>query len=196
VVVLQWWWRCYFGGSVERGVRLAVVDLESAVWWWICVVVVFVWWWLWSGGREHRKRRSCFCCCLRGGCVVARGVWWWLMGWSVGFIGFRGVWCWFLVRINGGFLVVNGSFWWWWRWWWWLCFLWVFFYEFVVGGVFKYTDVRWCGLFKVRLHEFLVGLMVILERFFNGLAQDLFLLLRRRLNFGFWRWLLGLLFSF
>ena len=22
--------------------------------------------------------------------------------------------------------------------WWWLCFLWVFFYEFVVNGVFKY----------------------------------------------------------
>jgi hypothetical protein len=32
-------------------------------------------------------------------------------------------------------------------------------------------------LFKVRLHGFLVSLMVILERFFNGLAQDLFLLL-------------------
>jgi len=35
---------------------------------------------------------------------------WWLMGGPVGFIGFRDGWCWFLVRINGGFLVVNGSF--------------------------------------------------------------------------------------
>ena len=47
--------------------------------------------------------------------------------------------------------------------------------------------VRLCGLFKVRLHGFLVGLMVILERFFSGLAQDLFMLLRRHLDFGFWR---------
>ena len=45
--------------------------------------------------------------------------------------------------------------------------------------------VRRCGLFKVRLDGFLVGLMVILERFCNGLTQDLFLLLRRRLDFGF-----------
>lgn len=28
----------------------------------------------------------------------------------MGFIGFRGCWCCFLVWINGGFLVVNGSF--------------------------------------------------------------------------------------
>lgn len=40
---------------------------------------------------------------------------------------------------------------------------------------------------KVRLHGFLVGLMIILEGFCNGLAQDLFLLLRMRLDFGFWR---------
>jgi len=59
--------------------------------------------------------------------------------------------------------------------------------SFVVDGVFKYTDVSWRGLFKVRLYGFLVGLLVILERFFNGLAQDLFLLLRRRLDFSFWR---------
>jgi len=59
--------------------------------------------------------------------------------------------------------------------------------SFVVDGVFSYMDVSWCGLFKVRLHEFLVGLMVILERFFNGLTQDLFLLYRRRLYFSFWR---------
>jgi len=45
--------------------------------------------------------------------------------------------------------------------------------------------VKRCGLFKVGLHGFLVSLMVILEKFFNGLAQDLFLLLRRRLDFGF-----------
>jgi len=57
---------------------------------------------------------------------------------------------------------------------WWLCFLWFLFYEFNIDGVFKYMDVRRCGLFKVRLHGFLVGLMVILEGFFNGLAQDLF----------------------
>jgi len=44
---------------------------------------------------------------------------------------------------------------------------------------------------KVWLHEFLVGLMVILEGFCNGLTQDLFLLLRRRLDFGFWRCLFG-----
>ena len=42
--------------------------------------------------------------------MVARGVWWWLMGGSVGFIVFRGGWCWFLVSINGGFLMVNDSF--------------------------------------------------------------------------------------
>jgi hypothetical protein len=65
--------------------------------------------------------------------------------------------------------------------------LWVYFYEFVVDGVFKYMIVRRCGLFKVRLHGFLVGSMVILERFFNGLTQDLFLLLRMRLDFGFYR---------
>jgi len=65
--------------------------------------------------------------------------------------------------------------------------LWVFFYELVGDEVFKNMDVRRCGLFKVRLHEFLVGLMVILERFFNGLTQDLFLLFHRRLDFGFWR---------
>jgi hypothetical protein len=47
--------------------------------------------------------------------------------------------------------------------------------------------VRRYGLFKMRVHGFLVGLMVILERFFNGMAQDLFLLLRRRLDFDFWR---------
>ncbi len=41
----------------------------------------------------------------------------------------------------------------------------------------------------------MVGLMVILERFFNGLTQDLFLLFHRRLDFGFWRWFLGLVFS-
>lgn len=40
---------------------------------------------------------------------------------------------------------------------------------------------------KVRLPEFLVGLMVILDGFCNSLAQDLFLLLLRRLEFGFWR---------
>jgi len=40
---------------------------------------------------------------------------------------------------------------------------------------------------KVRLHRFLVGLLVILEGFCNSLAQDLFLLLRVRLEFGFWR---------
>jgi hypothetical protein len=62
-----------------------------------------------------------------------------------------------------------------------------FFYEFVVDGVFKYMDARRCGLFKVRLHVFVVGLMVILGKFFNGFVQDLFLLLRRRLDFGFWR---------
>jgi len=45
--------------------------------------------------------------------------------------------------------------------------------------------VRLRGLFKVRLHGFLVGLMVILERFFNGLTQDLFMLLHRRLDFDF-----------
>ena len=50
---------------------------------------------------------------------------------------------------------------------WWLCFLWVFFYGFVVNDVFKYMDIRRCDLFKVWLHEFLVGLMVILERFFQ-----------------------------
>jgi len=93
----------------------------------------------------------------------------------------RGGWCWFLVimLVVSGFwwglmvvfVVVNGSFggdgfcggacgge-------WWLCFLWFLFYEFVVDGVFKYMDVRRCGLFKVRLHGFLVGLMVILEGF-------------------------------
>lgn len=37
--------------------------------------------------------------------------------------------------------------------------------SYVVDGVFKYTDVSWCGLFKVRLHGFLVGFIVILERF-------------------------------
>jgi len=40
---------------------------------------------------------------------------------------------------------------------------------------------------KVRLHEFLVGLMVILDEFGNGLAQDFFMLLLRRLDFGFWK---------
>jgi hypothetical protein len=75
------------------------------------------------------------------------------MGGSVGFIVFRGGWCWFLVSINGGFLMVNDSFggggdacggya---------FC---GFSYEFVVDGVFKHTHVRWCGLFKVRLHGF------------------------------------------
>ena len=39
----------------------------------------------------------------------------------------------------------------------------------------------------MRLHGFLVGLMVILDGFCNGLAQDLFLLLLRRLDIGFWR---------
>lgn len=70
------------------------------------------------------------------------------------------------------FLVVNGIFWWWWCFWWLVVvvLLWVFFHEFVVDGVFKYTNVRWYGLFKVRLHGFLVSLMVILERFFNGLV--------------------------
>ena len=57
---------------------------------------------------------------------------------------------------------------------WWLCFLWFLLYEFVVDGVFKYMDVRRYGLFTVRLHRFLVGLMIILEGFFNGLTQDLF----------------------
>jgi len=59
--------------------------------------------------------------------------------------------------------------------------------SFVVDGVFNYTDVSWCGLFKVRLHGSLVGLMVILERFFNNLRKDLFLLYQRRLDFSFWR---------
>ncbi|KEH18352.1 transmembrane protein, putative [Medicago truncatula] len=40
---------------------------------------------------------------------------------------------------------------------------------------------------KVRLPGFLVGLMVILDGFCNSLAQDLFLLLLRHLEFGFWR---------
>jgi len=39
----------------------------------------------------------------------------------------------------------------------------------------------------VRLHGFLEGLMVLLEGFCNGLAQDLFLLLHGCLDFGFWR---------
>jgi len=77
--------------------------------------------------------------------------------------------------------------------------LWVFFYEFVVHGVFKYLggDFTCAQLHfncaqlqkrsKVRLHAFLVGLMVILDEFCNGLAQDLFLLLLRHLYFGFWR---------
>jgi len=50
--------------------------------------------------------------------------------------------------------------------------------------------VLYCALqkrSKVRLHRFLVGLLVILEGFCNGLTQDLFLLLRGRLDFGFWR---------
>ncbi|RHN72705.1 hypothetical protein MtrunA17_Chr2g0290671 [Medicago truncatula] len=83
--------------------------------------------------------------------------------------------------------------------WWWLCFLWIFFYEFVVNGVFKYLggDFTCAELRfnfaqlqkrnKVRLHEFLVGLIVIFDGFCNGLSQDLFLLLLRRLDFGFWR---------
>jgi hypothetical protein len=50
--------------------------------------------------------------------------------------------------------------------------------SFVVDEVFKYTDVSWCGLFKVRLHGFLVGLLVNLERFFNGLEGVFGLLLK------------------
>jgi len=37
---------------------------------------------------------------------------------------------------------------------WWLCFLWVFLYEFVVDGVFKYMDVGRCGLFKCGYMSF------------------------------------------
>ncbi|RHN48766.1 hypothetical protein MtrunA17_Chr7g0267271 [Medicago truncatula] len=40
---------------------------------------------------------------------------------------------------------------------------------------------------KVRLHRFLVGLMVILDGFCNGFTQDLFMLLLVHLDFGFWR---------
>lgn len=50
--------------------------------------------------------------------------------------------------------------------------------SFVVDEVFKYTDVSWCGLFKVWLHGFLVGLLVNLERFFNGLEGVFGLLLK------------------
>lgn len=45
--------------------------------------------------------------------------------------------------------------------------LWIFFYKFVVYGVFKYMGVRRCGLFKVRLHESLIDLIVI---FMNGVG--------------------------
>ena len=185
------WWFC---SGVDDVVLVDRWREESDLWW--CGGGSAVWWWWWSGDREHRKRRSYFRCCFRGGCVVARGVWWWLMGRTVGFFGFRDGWCWFLMRINSGFLVVNGSF------GGGVCgsggyaFCGFFSSSFVVDGVFSYMDVSWCGLFKVRLHEFLVGLMVILERFFNGLTQDLFLLYRRRLYFSFWRWLLCLVFNF
>jgi hypothetical protein len=74
------------------------------------------------------------------------------MGGSVGFIGFCGGWCWFLVRITGGFLVVNGSF------GGGACGGYAFCgfssTSFVVDEVFKYTN------------GFLVGLMIILERVF------------------------------
>jgi len=104
-------------------------------------------------------------------------------------------WClWWLVLV---FVVVL---------WWWLCFFVGFqilrrcclFQElsctlWFCGAVcFLSGDlpVLYCALqkrSKVRLHRFLVGLLVILEGFCNGLTQDLFLLLRGRLDFGFWR---------
>lgn len=70
---------------MERRVRLVVVDL--------------------CGGGDEVVIES-----IENAAAVFVVVVWWLMGGSVGFIGFRGGWCWFFVRINGGFLVVNGSF--------------------------------------------------------------------------------------
>jgi len=144
-------------------------------------------------------------------------LWWWCWGAHMLLFCCVGLWCWYWVFLGDA----HGGFWWWCTWWvvlvfggdavvsgacfwwgllvvlWWLMVVLVEVVVLVVVMLFVgFLLWIWCGLFKVQLHGFLVGLMVILERFFNGFVQDLFLLLRRRINFGFWRWLIGLVSSF
>jgi len=148
--------------------------------------------------------------------LILNLLWWWCSWWLVlVFVVMLVVdgadFLWGLMVI---FVVVNGSFvWWWCCWFLWWC-LWWFFVVVSGGGYVFYgfcsmslllmgfsniyvviLQVLNCAQLqkrsKLRLHGFLVGLMVILDGFCIGWVQDLFMLLLRRVDFGFWRWLFG-----